>query len=316
LVSVLLLAAALTTHNALSLVLIVLLLGYVSIGIVDVRRGFTYIGFASVTTTYFWLPFFTDISSTYASEVAQLTRYQEHFLCIGQLWTGIWGFAGSAPGCVYDGQAFMLGKIGIVLAMIGIVVWISRSQKSTPISSMRQGVFVCIFTLGSLWLTHESSYVVWSWIKPLRSFQFPWRFLVFVLCGVAFFASYSIEWLKVKIRRMTVLLLGVCILGMSYKFFTPLPLATSAASDREGALYIQTHAAYKVPEYLPRTIDRAWWMKLEGTVLSTSEQARLKDGMRAYKPKLFLYTIADILSGVSFLFLACHTIYTRIQKKA
>jgi hypothetical protein len=60
----------------------------------------------------------------WADYVAKLTVYKDHFLCIRQIWNSPWGFGQSIPGCQFDGMSFQIGKIQIILFLLGISFFI------------------------------------------------------------------------------------------------------------------------------------------------------------------------------------------------
>jgi uncharacterized membrane protein len=313
--AILVLSLAYTSHNALSPVLF----GWTMIYAITQKESCVVllkaIGLACLLSAYFWIPFVADIGKTYASEVARLTDYRDHFLCLSQLWTSMWGYGGSAPGCTADGQSFMIGKLQILFGVGGILLYLRHvyiQKKAQWFDLMLMFVL-----LGSVWLTLPISQWFWQFASPLQSFQFPWRFVLFALFSLSYFAGYVIN-ICSKFRALPILtaIIAITLFIQSGRFFNGVFRSKSDAQQFHSTSYIREIAAYKVPEYLPRSVDRTYWLNMEKNKLTDKQIAELKRQYAGYKPSLMLYTISRTLSIATFLCILCLTRFTATRKRA
>lgn len=247
-----------TVHNLLSLVSVFLI--FVFILIRPHRKiGVHAIVLALLLSSYFLVPLIAESHLTYASYVARLTNYADHFLCPSQLWQSQWGYGGSIKGCT-DGMSFQIGKVQLILAVFGMLIFLLNLKKHN-----KKNVYFLLITLGSLYMTTYLSKPVWDFFSPVLSiFQFPWRFIAFSLIGISFFSSYFLHNVKIPFKNILCLILAALLIGFSSKYFSGI---TYAKQDFEKKFlsqeYIEKEAAYKIPEYLPRTFDYNEWRSYE-----------------------------------------------------
>lgn len=252
-----------TVHNILSLVSVGFIIVYV-LFLQHKKRAFFCILFGLLLASYFILPAVLENKLTYANEIASKTKYTDHFLCVWQLWkANKWGYGGSGVGCVNDDISFQIGKIHIILAGVGAGIGIALYMLRKKRKAQSLSIFLFFFTLFSAVLTVTLSKSFWDLFSPIMSlFQFPWRFLPFVLFGCAYFSAFIPHFiLNKKIQTVVVILLSITLLFTSQKFFSK-PWKYSL--DEYSSLfltekYINKKAAYEIPEYFPRTGDYKTW---------------------------------------------------------
>ena len=121
-ITVLICHLLLTSHNILSLLSIPVIVIY-SLLLPEKKRIFTILLVGLVSAAYFFLPLIAESSLTYATYVATLTKFKDHFLCVNQLWQSPWGYGGSAPGCSADGMSFKLGKPQVLMSILGLCLY-------------------------------------------------------------------------------------------------------------------------------------------------------------------------------------------------
>jgi multisubunit Na+/H+ antiporter MnhB subunit len=202
------------------------------------------------------------MGQTYAVQVVSQTKYSDHFFCVWQLWTSIgWNYGGSTKGCIEDGFSFKLGKLHVILAIAGVIyaLWYSYKKKT----DMRREILSVIgITFGSLFLTLYASEFIWHiFEKILKVFQFPWRFLVFGLFGVAYIISFGADQFKRK-SYFVWGIIGVSILlfALNAKFFERKGIAYYDYDNQYlSEYYLVNHVAYQIPEYLPRSVNSRVW---------------------------------------------------------
>ena len=256
-------AALFSSHNILS---------PISIGVVTFfilfnntkLLNFAVIGSALLIDAYFLIPAIFELGMVNATSVAVGTNFTDHFLCLSQLWSSFWGFAGSAPGCSADGMSFMLGKIQILISLFGVLLFGYRYFKKHTYD-IKTPLFFLILVLGSIFMTTSFSQVLWQISKPITSlFQFPWRFLMIAVFGMAFFTGYAVEYFPKKWGIYFSILVILALIVMNHKFFYGQNISLSEfrikyLSDD----YLKNTVAYRVAEYLPVSVDYKTWRTLE-----------------------------------------------------
>lgn len=255
----------LTSHNIFSLVVIPILLLYAFI-LKERKVWYAILGGVALSL-YFWFPAVLELSQVHAQNVASLTKYADHFLCPLQLWSSPWGYGGSIPGCIGDGMSFMIGKTQMMLSIAGIFLFITHFNKSKIKINNLLGLLVGLIFVGSIFLTTSYSTIIWETFSPLLSlFQFPWRFLLFVIFGASFFTAYFVFTLPRMLKIVSASFLIFALLFMNSKFFVANSLPISSFTNQYTSnKYIEESAAYKVSEYLPISADYKLWKSIEET---------------------------------------------------
>lgn len=344
-------AVTLMTHNALSLIWIPVLIGYGIIGFSKHRAyRLKFLTLCVCVSGAFWIPALLQLNQTYAATIAKLTSYKDHFLCIEQIWTtSVWGFGGSTKGCVADGMSFMLGKMQIILAALGLLIG------PFIIHKRRVLLFEGLMVVWALFLSLSDAQPFWSMFPPLHVIQFPWRFLSIALIFMAPLGAASvqilIEHIKIvterdklglnKLYKTTVmhiirnvtekllhmkmkgvtcilppfsqtlytiicLILGIVILMYSLKFFygrtVPITEFTLQFASDE---YIRKNAAFDVPEYVPKTVDFAYWQSFRTKAPTSSDLTKLQTDFGEFQPNTYYQLGAGILAVVSLTIIAC-----------
>jgi len=265
--SIIFISFLLTSHNVLSLLSLLILSTYICF-LPHKKRGFFILISALLLSSYFLIPALLESNFTFATEVAKKTNYQDHFLCIKQLWKApTWEFGGSTKGCENDGMPFILGKLPILLSLAGVLVflfdYIKKRGKILPIA-----IFVLLLTLISVFLTLYESSFIWSLLAPVLSlFQFPWRFLVFSMFGIGFFGAY----LGNKInKRFSLILIPMIffLLFTSGKYFSKPWLMSNNEFQLKflSENYLYRTVAFNISEYLTKKADYSYWKNFDGSI--------------------------------------------------
>lgn len=163
-------------------------------------------------SAFFWLPAFAEMKYTnVAGQISKTADFREHFVCIEQLWESLWGYAGSAPGCV-DGMSFRLGKIQLIFAVLSILAVILYRRKSS--ASFRLFWIGCGITAVSLFFMTDASVQLWERIYGFNFLQYPWRFLALASFGLAIVGAYVLLFLRSNIYKI-----GICIVAFVLLWF-------------------------------------------------------------------------------------------------
>lgn len=204
-------------------------------------------------SAFFWLPALAEMKYTnVASVIGNSANFQDHFVCVNQLWNSQWGFGGSAKGCL-DGMSFKVGKVHLLLglvAFIGVFVGLIRARKSKILVIVGS----CIFAVSVFFMLSISA-PVWT-ILPLFAYvQYPWRFLAFAIFGISLVVSQMVFIFRNIIVRWVVVI--VCIgfvLYVEAKWFIPQYTYARPAADFETAQDIRFRVSKISDEYLPAAI--------------------------------------------------------------
>lgn len=203
-------------------------------------------------SAFFWIPALFEMQFTsVAGQIGRSADFHNHFVCPAQLWESLWGFGGSIPGCV-DGLSFKLGKLHIVIAGIGLLIWM-RMKKT-----QRKGlstIAICLL-LWSLFLATSASEWFWEHVPGLRYVQYPWRFLSGATLSLALLSG-AMGTIKPKlIRWIVVSLCIVVVIMVNAKWFRPKYLYVRDAKEFETTQELRFRVSKISDEYLPPSIDR------------------------------------------------------------
>lgn len=261
--TIIILGAILTTHNVLSLTLLPLIILFILI-LKNKQKNILALILALLLNSYFFIPAILEMDQTWATTIAKHTEYASHLLCLWQLWnTPFWGYGGSGPDCIHDGMSFMLGKPQIIFSSIGflfLIYLIYKKNKNRIIS-----LYFILLTFTFIYLTTYLSYPFSKLLNNyLGFFQFPWRFLVFILFGISFFSAAIQSPKKINFLKFLLVIMGLFVVFYNSKFFTKDKIQDlKLKDDLLKKEYISNMVAYKVAEYLPKTVDYQTWLKYE-----------------------------------------------------
>ncbi len=261
-----------SVHNVFSLLSIGLVLVFIGL-LGGKKKNFLTFVLGGLLASYFIVPALLESGLTYASTVATKTSFADNFLCIKQLWLGQWGFGGSVPGCDFDGMSFALGKTQIVFGLLGgvlLLVKIVRAKTWKALeSSSRIVLAVGIMTVTSLFLTLYQSQLIWNIFAPLLSlFQFPWRFLVFGVFGLAVLGAYAVHPILIgkdtAFAKIIVCIMSVILVFSVTDLFKGQSMSNTLYESKYlSDDYIHNNVAYKIPEYLPKSASYDIWRSFE-----------------------------------------------------
>ncbi len=263
LISTIITSFLLTSHNLLSPIFFFLLIVFVLL-LKNKKQNLLSLTIALFLTAYFWLPAITEMSSTWAKEVAILTNFRNHFLCINQLWDFPWGYGGSTKGCINDGMSLKIGKIQLIFFGLGLLLFLYKTfVKKNKINKIY--LFIIVYSLLFLFLTLYQSQPIWELFSPLMSIiQFPWRFIGPSLLGISFFAGYFFQNLKIPGKSSVIFLLILTVIIINGKYFEGQEIKKIDFEKKYlSQEYTGKKAAYAISEYLPKTIDYNYWKSLE-----------------------------------------------------
>ncbi len=204
-------------------------------------------------SSFFWLPAFLEMKFTgVAGQIGATADYHDHFVCISQLWSSLWGFGGSVRGCI-DGMSFMLGKLHVLSAVVAIIFWgIIRPKKHLPLFSigMVMAVVGIFFALG----ISESA---WETLPFFAYIQYPWRFLALAALGMSLLVGVGVAAIPSAVLKTLISVIFVfCLLYLNGKWFTPQYTYMKDSSMFETASDLRWRVSKISDEYLPADLVR------------------------------------------------------------
>jgi hypothetical protein len=205
-------------------------------------------------SAFYWLPALLESSFTSVSKIiGGSADFRLHFLYLDQLWDSAWGYAGSAPGRA-DGMSFKIGKLHIILFLLGCI-GIFKINKKHKILSSKKFLILYIFTILflSIFLTLNQSEPVWHVVSIFNYIQYPWRFLVIILFSISVAAGASVYLFNNFNHRIVfVLFVSGVVIGLNVKYFKPQHYVLTKEESYKEKEYLLWTASKISDEYLPK----------------------------------------------------------------
>lgn len=191
------LAAFILAHNAVSLMFLPILFGYIVylyFMTKDKKRFLLstviIILFGFFLSAFFWLPAFLEGKYTLRDTVTAY-EYQDRFVNLSQLFYGPWNYGQTGEFTVQVGLLQWL----FILITIPVVVFFYKTKNKLWIPLV--GLFIIFFA--ALILMTSFTKVIWDKISLLQKFQFPWRLLFVTMftssvIGAILFSAIPKKW--------------------------------------------------------------------------------------------------------------------------
>lgn len=220
-------------------------------------------------SAFYSLPAILELKYTNIfSQVVGGSDYRTNFVCINQLWYGVWGFGGSIPGCI-DGISFIIGKPHIFLTLATILsslIFIFRKKDFMGVFEKEKEKFVVLFLsfigfLVSIFLTLEVSKPIWDLLYPMKFLQYPWRFLMLIALFSSFISG-GVFWILrqvlkgKKYEKYIYYLAFILILLLSFysylKYFNPQYFLAKDSIYYTNELTLKWTTSKISDEYMPK----------------------------------------------------------------
>jgi hypothetical protein len=176
-------------------------------------------------SSFYVIPAFLEMGYTnVSSQLGGGAYFADHYVCISQFWESQWGFGGSVPGCL-DGLSFKLGKINLVLLLLGVLLLGYRFTKHRFEKHEKVTIVaLVILTLASFFCLSISG-PVWENFPLMAYIQYPWRFINFIALAIAIISGYGTTYIVVKssqnIRLLVVVAICCLTILLNLKLFNP-----------------------------------------------------------------------------------------------
>src|SRR6185503_7021018 len=118
-------------------------------------------------------------------------------------------------------------------------------------------IFSLLLFLISIFLTIQQSGFIWSLIRPMEFFQFPWRFLLLAVFSMSFAAGFILWYLEEKIKSQKIILV-IFVLAASYlityykNFFVSEKIVTDPSENYTNNSSLKWYASSVSDEYMPK----------------------------------------------------------------
>lgn len=216
----LLLALLILSHNILALIFFPFYLSYLLVWRVSFRKMALIIATGLGLSAFFWLP--ALLESSYVTGLKMIS-VADHFPTLSQLIIPSWGSGFSVPG-IGDQISFQIGVGHLLVVTIGLFLLIKKVKKTS-----RQLLFFTGWSFLLVFLLLEISLPVWKLVPGMDLFQFPWRLLGLMILISSYLAVLVVS---SAFRVKTVALVLMVISIIAYGNYAR-PIQYSPRSDRD-----------------------------------------------------------------------------------
>ena len=203
----------LTTHNLMSLIFFPILGIWCLVHIYLEKRWTVLIKILGAGLLGFGLAAFFSLPVIFEGKYVHLESllggyfdYRQHFVDLDQLFiSNHWGYGSSYLG-PNDDLNLSAGQIQVFLAVLGLVLSYLNYKKHKSLSL----IYLVVFSVEMLvlFIMHQKSSFIWSFIPILSWLQFPWRFLADSIFLLSFLAATALYFLD-SINKKVAIILGV-----------------------------------------------------------------------------------------------------------
>jgi len=191
------LAGFILAHNAVSLMFLPILFGYIVYlyFMTNDKKRFLFsamiiILFGFLLSAFFWLPAFLEGKYT-LRDIVTAHEFQDRFVSLAQLFYGPWNYGQTGEFTVQVGLLQWL----FVLIAIPAIVFFHKTKNKLWVPLV--GLFIIFFA--ALFLMTPFTKVIWDKVSILQKFQFPWRLLFVTMftssvIGAILFSAIPKKW--------------------------------------------------------------------------------------------------------------------------
>lgn len=194
-------------------------------------------------SAFFWLPAIAEMRFTnVAGQVSATANFRDHFVCLPQLWNSLWGYGGSAPGCI-DGMSFKIGKLHVILGFLGLALGFFRTR------------LFAIIGFGSFFMVLGISRGIWEILPGFAYVQYPWRLLTGMVLSVSVLGGSMLFWIRQKwLKRGSFVALVAVVIWLNAKLFVPQMMYRVPAGYFESNEELSWRVSRISDEYLPPSL--------------------------------------------------------------
>jgi len=220
-----------TSHNLSIFMLLLLIIPFTAVSLIlsENRRNFLLLLIVSIIvgmflSSFYIIPAFLEMSYTnVSSQVGGGANFVDHYVCPSQLWSGVWSFGGSVEGCV-DGLSFKLGKVHILLAVLGLIPLVISLYRKKFEKHDKLAIVCFVMIICSVLLLLSTSNFIWQSIPFMKYIQYPWRFLNFIGLFTSVIGGYFVFKINQNIGQKGIILvvsIVILLIITNYKLFSP-----------------------------------------------------------------------------------------------
>jgi len=260
-------AAVTISHNLTAFMLSIILIPLGFIGIFFTKNKFRFFLYLTTSFTlgallsaFYAIPALLEMGYTNVmSQVGGGADFHDHYVCITQLWTSNWGYAGSTSGCT-DGISFALGKNNIILVFTSIIFSLYYFFKMKKLKKLFLFLSIFVTLILSLFLTLNFSRFLWTHIPSIEFLQFPWRFLNFSALSISLILGF-IVWTAIKLNFKKIgiglsILISASQLLLHQDVFSAQRYDMTTEKEYMRREYLRFEASKISDEYLPKNFKK------------------------------------------------------------
>ncbi len=230
-------------------------------------------------------------------------HFSVHFAGLYQLFiSNFWGDGASVWG-PNDDMSFNIGYFHWIIPLIIIIyvlIIIYRNVRNKKISKIDSQyvllLIIILMGLGTVFMTHNKSTNIWFLIPIIQKIQFPWRFLNHTIFLFSFSAGgliFIINKFFSKNKEILVLILGLFILLINIKYFTPITYGPITDEQKFSGKAWTNQVTSGIYDYLPKTARIA-------------AQKPAKDYVDEIDPSESFYTVSNGKKGTDWMIFDLH----------
>lgn len=255
-------AGLLLSHNGMSMLFTLLMViwafGYLIIKRKDFKKSLGHLTLAGLwaggLAAFFIFPALLEKRHVHVETMLMgYFNYLAHFISLGQMFIErSWGYGASVWG-PEDDMSFQLG-IAHWLSVLPVLGWGLIKIKQIKRKTLYTILFFFIVFLGSIFLAHSRSTLIWKRLGFLEFIQFPWRFLAISTFSLSVLAGGLAKIFKKN--KYLILIILALVAGLNFSYFVPDKVIVSTDIEKifseEGWKSLQTDAIF---DYLPKSAD-------------------------------------------------------------
>lgn len=182
-------------------------------------------------SAFFWVPALIESKYTLASWIFMTKDwYADHFVYFKQFIWSPWGYGLSMLGDK-DGMTFQIG-IAHWLVTISALVIAARLFIHKELQKQKSVISFCFLgvalILMGMFFSLSVSNPIWHNFSLMRKFQFPWRFITFIVIGTSLLAAFVAE--KMNSVKEFILLVGLPLIFTINYWHVPPPSSLTEES--------------------------------------------------------------------------------------
>jgi len=217
-----------------------------------------------LSSIYFWFP---AIYESRLMKYDTVFNFYDHYPALKQFITPYWGYGASVPGN-YDTMSFYIGAVGIMVIVLGSILFLLKSKKLTLDEKITVGWAICVCLVSVFMMNFRSAWF-WRNLPLIPYFQFPWRFLAMITLMSPILLIALSKFKKLKYVPLLVIIFSI---GLNFNYF-------------KTSEYLGRGDDYYINRYIPVPVASSEYLKTSEEYLRLPKETEIrpdKNYSRAY----------------------------------